>query len=594
MKNIIKLLVLLFLFTGCKDVFTPEIENIRDLEAMYEEPTYAQGILANAYILLPYQNAPESDVATDDAVTNDVENDYLSMATGSWSSNSNPVSQWQGRRNAIQYLNIFLANADEVEWAQDEAARIMYNDRLKGEAYGLRALQMFYLLKAHGGWTSDGRLLGVPIVTEPEDKDSDFNVPRNTFQECLDQIMSDVDLALELLPLDYGDVSASQIPEKYQQLGVTSASDYNRVVGNHMRGRITGRIVEAIRAQVALLAASPSYADGTDVTWADAANYAGSVLSRINGPSGMDADGWYWFANATEIDGLGSGVVPQEILWRNDIGQSNDLESDNFPPSLYGNGRVNPTQNLVDAFPSVDGYPITNASSNYDPSNPYANRDPRLSRYVVVNESTQGPDDAVIVTGVYGDNEDALNRESGLSTRTGYYLRKLMRADVSPNPEYNTEQKHYTARIRYTEIFLAYAEAANEAWGPDGTGEFGFSAYDVIKAIRERAGVGVSNNDPYLEECRTSKERMRTLIRNERRLELCFENHRFWDLRRWNVDLNKLNETAMGVRISDAGNEDGFAIVDVESRNYQDYMYHGPIPYEEMLKWSNLEQNAGW
>ncbi|PRY96684.1 putative outer membrane starch-binding protein [Marinilabilia salmonicolor] len=594
MKNIIKLLVLLFLFTGCKDVFTPEIENIRDLEAMYEEPTYAQGILANAYILLPYQNAPESDVATDDAVTNDVENDYLSMATGSWSSNSNPVSQWQGRRNAIQYLNIFLANADEVEWAQDEAARIMYNDRLKGEAYGLRALQMFYLLKAHGGWTSDGRLLGVPIVTEPEDKDSDFNVPRNTFQECLDQIMSDVDLALELLPLDYGDVSASQIPEKYQQLGVTSASDYNRVVGNHMRGRITGRIVEAIRAQVALLAASPSYADGTDVTWADAANYAGSVLSRINGPSGMDADGWYWFANATEIDGLGSGVVPQEILWRNDIGQSNDLESDNFPPSLYGNGRVNPTQNLVDAFPSVDGYPITNASSNYDPSNPYANRDPRLSRYVVVNESTQGPDDAVIVTGVYGDNEDALNRESGLSTRTGYYLRKLMRADVNPNPEYNTEQKHYTARIRYTEIFLAYAEAANEAWGPDGTGEFGFSAYDVIKAIRERAGVGVSNNDPYLEECRTSKERMRTLIRNERRLELCFENHRFWDLRRWNVDLNKLNETAMGVRISDAGNEDGFAIVDVESRNYQDYMYHGPIPYEEMLKWSNLEQNAGW
>jgi len=169
-----------------------------------------------------------------------------------------------------------------------------------------------------------------------------------------------------------------------------------------------------------------------------------------------------------------------------------------------------------------------------------------------------------------------------------------MRADVNPNPEYNTEQKHYTARIRYTEIFLAYAEAANEAWGPDGTGEFGFSAYDVIKAIRERAGVGVSNNDPYLEECRTSKERMRTLIRNERRLELCFENHRFWDLRRWNVDLNKLNETAMGVRISDAGNEDGFAIVDVESRNYQDYMYHGPIPYEEMLKWSNLEQNAGW
>ncbi len=593
MKNIIKLLVLLFLFTGCNDVFTPEIENIRDLDAMYQEPTFAQGILANAYILLPYQGTPESDVATDDAVTNDVNNDYLSMATGSWSSNANPVSQWQGRRNAIQYLNIFLANANEVEWATDEAARTMYNDRLKGEAYGLRALQMYYLLKAHGGWTTDGRLLGVPIVTEPQDKDSDFDVPRNTFQECLDQIMADVDQALELLPLDYGDVSNSEIPEKYQQLGVTNASDYNRVVGNHMRGRITGRIVEALRAQVALLAASPSYTDGTNITWADAANHAGAVLSRINGPAGMDADGWSWFANTGEIDALGSGVVPEEILWRNDIGQSNDLETDNFPPSLYGNGRVNPTQNLVDAFPSVNGYPITDPSAVYDPANPYANRDPRLAAYVVVNESTQGPDGTVIVTGVYGDNEDALNRESGLSTRTGYYLRKLMRPDVNPNPEFNTEQKHYTARIRYTEIFLAYAEAANEAWGPDGTGEYGFSAYDVIKALRERAGVGVANNDPYLEECRTNQDQMRDLIRNERRLELCFENHRFWDLRRWNVELNKLNETAMGIRIGDSGYDDVTSI-EVESRNYRDYMYHGPIPYQEMLKWSNLEQNAGW
>ncbi|WP_291861438.1 RagB/SusD family nutrient uptake outer membrane protein [Marinilabilia sp.] len=594
MKNIIKLLVLVFLFTGCKDVFTPELENIRDLEAMYQEPTYAQGILANAYILLPYQGAPESDVATDDAVTNDVENDYLSMATGSWSSNDNPVSQWQGRRNAIQYLNIFLANADEVEWSDDEVIRSMYNDRLKGEAYGLRAVQMYSLLLAHGGWTADGRLLGVPIVTEPEDKDSNFDVPRNTFQECLDQILNDAEQALELLPLDYGDISNAEIPQKYQQLGVTNSSDYNRVNGNHMRGRITGRIVEAVRAQAALLGASPSYTDGTNLTWADAANYAGIVLGRINGPSGMDSEGWSWFANTSEIEALGSGVVPAEILWRSDIGQSNDLEADNFPPSLYGSGNVNPTQNLVDAFPSVNGYPINDPAANYDPANPYSNRDPRLGSYIVVNESTQGPDGAVIVTGTYGENEDVLNREGGLSTRTGYYLRKLMRSDVNPNPEYDTEQKHYTARIRYTEIFLAYAEAANEAWGPEGTGDHGFSAYDVIKALRQRAGVGVSNGDPYLEECRTSQEQMRTLIRNERRLELCFENHRFWDLRRWNVDLNKLNETARGVRIGKTGNGMDFTTIEVESRNYQDYMYHGPIPYQEMLKWSNLEQNAGW
>ena len=89
-----------------------------------------------------------------------------------------------------------------------------------------------------------------------------------------------------------------------------------------------------------------------------------------------------------------------------------------------------------------------------------------------------------------------------------------------------------------------------------------------------------------------SKEKMRELIRNERRLELCFENHRFWDLRRW---LAPLNETAKGVNITKA--EDGsldYKIIDVEKRDYKDYMYYGPIPYSEIMKWSNLQQNYGW
>ena len=109
MKNIIKLVVLVLLFTACDDMFEPALENNRGLDAMYNEPTYAQGILANAYILLPYSSTPNSDVATDDAVTNDNGNDYLAMATGSWTASTNPMSQWQGRRNAIQYINLFLS-----------------------------------------------------------------------------------------------------------------------------------------------------------------------------------------------------------------------------------------------------------------------------------------------------------------------------------------------------------------------------------------------------------------------------------------------------------------------------------------------------
>ena len=592
MKNFIKVSALLLMLTACEDVMSPAIENIRGLDAMYKEPGYAQGILANAYILLPYSASPNSDVATDDAVTNNINNDYLRMASGSWSSMQDPTSQWRDRRNAIQYLNIFLANADEVEWSVDEPIKMMFNDRLKGEAYGLRALQMYHLLLAHGGWASDGQLLGIPIVTEPETPTSDFNKPRNTFQECLDQILSDIDQALELLPLDYKEFTATELPEKYAGIEGITITDYERVNGEHMRGRMSGRIVEAIRAQVALLAASPAYSEGTNIGWEAAANYAAQVLNRIGGVSGLAANGGTWYTGDSGIEQLASGATPSEIIWRSDIGQSLDLERDNFPPSVFGNGRVNPTQNLVDAFPTANGYPINNPASNYNPNNPYANRDPRLSKYIVINESQQGPNEDVIITGTYGSNNDAINREAGYSTRTGYYLRKLLRSDVNPNPSFNTTQKHYTARIRYTEIFLAYAEAANEAWGPTGTGPNAFSAYDVIRAIRQRAGI--TDGDNYLETVRNDRDQMRQLIRNERRLELCFENHRFRDLRRWKVDLAKLNETAQGVQISQSGGSLIYAPINVEARNYQMHMYYGPIPFDEINKWSNLRQNAGW
>ena len=85
---------------------------------------------------------------------------------------------------------------------------------------------------------------------------------------------------------------------------------------------------------------------------------------------------------------------------------------------------------------------------------------------------------------------------------------------------------------------------------------------------------------------------MRDLIRNERRIELCFENRRFWDLRRWMVA--DLNETARGMQIANPAGTLTFTPLDVETRDFKDYMYHGPIPYEEVQKWTNLEQNAGW
>ncbi len=272
---------------------------------------------------------------------------------------------------------------------------------------------------------------------------------------------------------------------------------------------------------------------------------------------------------------------------------------------------MNPSQNLVDAFPMRSGRPITDAASGYDPADPYTGRDPRLEDNVIYNGQTFRK--ALIITGTYpavngdkSETDDNINSIS-TSTRTGYYLKKLLRDDVSPLSSSLIEQQHIYPRIRYTEIFLAYAEAANDAWGPkvDGAG-VGYTAYDVIKAIRERAGLGTNSigmplpeGDAYLEDCAANQAMMTDLIRNERRIELCFENKRFWDLRRWLLPLDESVKGVIWKKIDPTGPSTMDNLKDsifvVEERNYDNsYQCYGPIPKGEVLKWSNLKQNKGW
>ena len=582
--NILTLAVAAVAMTSCDDLFEPAKENNLGLEYMYDNPQYAEGILGNAYTRIPCADYTFNEVATDDAVSNDAENEWRQIASGSWTSENNPTERWRNCRAAIMYLNLFLDNADKVKWAEDEMAARMYNDREKGEAYGMRAMYMYYLLQAHGGVASDGQLLGVPIVTDPEGADSESNLPRNTFAECLQAIYDDCNRALELLPTNYRDItSASEIPAKYSGANV---GQYNRVFGSLFQLRMSGAIVEAFRSKAALLAASPAFA-ASGATMSQAADYAAVVLDRIGGVQGMDPIGWTWYCNK-EIDALGSGQLPKEMLWRGEISNSNTRESDMFPPSLYGKGRVNPSQNFVDAFPMANGYPISDARSGYNPEKPYENRDPRLDAYVVFDGSVAGVNSKVINTSVDDpDNRDGLNNVTGSSTRTGYYMRKMIRQDINLDPSSTSQQKHYNARIRFTEIFLNYAEAANEAWGPTGSGSHGYSAYDIIKALHDRAGVG---ND-YLESIKGDKDAMRELIRNERRIELSFEGFRFWDIRRWK---SNMTESAKGVSIKTVNGKKTYSPIEVDSRNYKDNMIYGPVPYSEMLKFSNLLQNQGW
>ena len=580
--------------TSCDDLFEPAIENHLGFDYAYKHPDYADNVLGNAYTRLPNGSYSFNDVATDDAVSNDVSNSYRKM-TGidSWTSSSNPIETWRNCRAAIQYINLFLANVDKVNWNSNETVRDMYHQRYVGEARGLRALFMYYLLRAHGGYDAQGNLLGVPIVLEPTTVSSDFNAleVRASFADCMKQLIEDAEEAIRVLPVDYKDTdNETETVNCFGKTYTVTKATYNRVLGTNFAGRFSGRIARAVLAQAALMAASPAFADGSGVTYEQAAKYAKNVLDLNGGVSGIDTDGLEWYADPN-MSNLSGGECPKEVMWRTEKSNNNDLEADNYPPSIYGKGRINPTQNLVDAFPAANGYPIANAKSGFDAENPYANRDPRLAKYIIFNGQTAGSGSSVINTQADNSaNLDGLNKDVSKSTRTGYYMKKLLRQDINLDPNVNSKQNHYTARIRYTELYLDYAEAANEAYGP--TGGSGFSAYDVIKAIRQRAGIKDENGqDPYLESIKNDKDKMRELIRNERRIELCFEGFRFWDLRRWKLDIT---EEAKGVSITNVGAGKKYETISVEKRNFKENGYYGPVPYDQILNFPSLAQNKGW
>lgn len=576
---------------SCDDLLEPAIENTMDITAMYKNPSMAQGFLGNAYMVIPSPTSPETDLATDDAVTNESGNQFSKMALGGWTSQNNPVSRWNTCYHAIQYINLVLEHADNVQWAGTEPLRTMYNDHFKGDALGLRAMFHFYLLQVHAGEVN-GQLLGVPYHVTSEDASSDFNQPRLTFAETITMILADIDAALELLPFEFVDVTKQQdVPAKYA--GATYG-EYTRAFGSHHAGKVDGKLLKAVRAQVLLFAASPAFASAGVASYDQAAKAMAEIIeATVGGISGLASNGHTWFKNFDEINALAINSNPAEILWRRGTEENATLDQDNFPPSIFGNGRVNPTQNLVDAFYMANGYPISDPASGYNPQKPYENRDPRFYDAIVYNGSTQGPESTVInTTASNNENSDGLNKEGGKSTRTGYYLRKLTNPSVNCDPSATGKAKRYTPRIRFTELFLGYAEAANEAYGPTSNGGNSFSAYDVVKAIRKRA-LGLES-DPYLESIKDNKDKMRELIRNERRLEFCFENMRFWDLRRWKVGMDKLTEPAKGMKITDNNGTLKYEVITVEERNFSDYQYFGPIPYNEVQKFDALEQNTGW
>lgn len=575
MRKYIKtfLLILGIVISSCEKIIDPKPDNNLTEAQMISNPIYAEGLLLKAYASMPDDYTFTTDVASDDAVSNDPTSVFRSMAMGNWMATNNVISQWASAYENIFYINKFLSIYESVNWSTDpnltaadnELRNTLLKKRLKGEAYGLRGYYKWLLLQYHGGIADDGRLLGFPIIDQYISTEDNWKLPRNTFAECVNNIFSDFDVAI------------ANLPKQWVNLPIGGANPIenahiNQTSGAKFLNRINGNAALALKSRVALLAASPAFSASSGITWAQAAAIAGPLLKDLGA---LYANGRVFYKEDSN----------KEIIWNRSRVSKRTWEQDNFPPSLYGMGRTNPTQNLVDAFGMKNGYPITDGASTFNPANPYANRDPRLTDYIVYNGASLK---STAINTYIGAPSNGINSLL-TSTRTGYYLKKFMSESVSIDPKTAANAFHTYTIVRMTELLLNYAEAANEAWGPtaDPNG-YGFTAKSLIANLRTRAGL---TPDTYLSSI-SDASGLRNVIRNERRIELCFEGFRFWDLRRWN-NTAAMKSSVKGVYITNNAGVYSYAYSNVEDRKYTDDMIYGPIPYNETVKY-NIVQNKGW
>jgi hypothetical protein len=569
-KNLILILITLFGFS-CS-LLEPEDDNIYDLNGVKAVVTYAEGCLINAYrnISVSHNDFTLS-YASDDAVNNVPTSSIKTVVSGGWTSSSNPFDVWNTAYESILYINTFLEEMGGVEWYwKNKATSELFAEKMKGEAYALRAWNYFNLLQGHAGVGANGELLGVPIVDRvlKTANPSDYQIPRSTFNDLVNFIIEDCDRAIAILPARWTDSGNAAV---------------DAAVGARNTNRINGLTARLIKAKTLLYAASPAFSDGT-YTYQMAAQAAAELMNMNKGLANVTS------ANSKHVEFYNDANVPNsgdqhsEVLWYSTrINSSNSWELSNFPPSLYGRGLTNPTQDLVNAFPLVDGSPTP--SSKINSSDPYSGRDPRLAKFILFNgsEFTRGGQKVTINT--KAGTQDALGSTNVYATKTGYYLKKFMNVtDVNLDPRVNSGGLHYYTYARYTDALLIFSEAANEAVGPDASIS-GYTARQVINALRSRAGITSNNYVNGLD-----KGQMTDLIRNERRIEMCFEEQRFWDLRRWKMT-TEMKKPVSGVEVSTDGSL--YNYLEVESRNYSDYQIYGPIPYEETLKYK-LIQNQGW
>ena len=566
-KNILSLAVVMLALASCGDKMDYKEYSVFDED--YVKTTFARsaGLVTSVYNDLDYDFGNYSGAllasATDESVYSHSGNAIEKFYDGGWSaSNNNDASLWTKCWRGISYANLFLTEFKDQTFEDyltdlDYKAELHQYQNLQFEARFLRAYYYFLLVRSFGG---------VPLITTTMDAMEINSQPRDTSDEVFQFINSECKAIQDTIVKDYSDLGAMQLKSKNET------------------GRVNNLCVLALKARASLYYASPLFNPNNDKErWHQAAldnlelintcRARGMKLSADYGAL-FQKDNWQ---NSEEC-----------ILVRRIVSASNTFEKYNFPIGLENAGGGNcPTQNLVDAYEMTNGKAITDADSGYDPQNPYANRDSRLAMTVAVN-GEQWPNET-LETFIGGANALPIT----YATPTGYYLKKYVNKSLTIGALNATTERHHWVIFRLAEFYLNYAEAMLNYTGSGYETSSGLSmtAAAAVNVVRARAkqpnlATGLDANQ--------FKER----LQNERFVELAFEGHRFYDLRRWKVAGEQKYRTIKSMRITK--NADGtFTYTpqsDTSTRSYwDDKMYLFPLAQSEILKSGGaLTQNPGW
>lgn len=544
-----------FTLCSCNDFLDREEDSFIDKTATFDSYNRTKQYLTYAYSLLPeglnrFSAGALLGAATDDACFAIESSNIQQFNNGSWNALNNPDNVWDRYFAGIAKCCTLLENSNHVNLdisRLDPAKRVEYENNLKdirmwrAEAHFLRAYFNFELLKRYGP---------IPIIKSTLDINKDYSdTPRPTMKEVVEFIANDCDMAADSLEL-------------------TPWRNMNDAFGRATKGAAL-----ALKSRLLLYAASPLYVDFGDIDEANKPSDATLWKAAADAAKAVIDLNQYELAPAYD-DLFKNDFQNKEYIFVRRYPSNSDFEKSNFPVSYGGKGGTNPSQNLIDDYEMLDG----TAFDWNDPvkaAHPFENRDERLLATVLMN--------GVLFKGkrvaTYPGGADATPNPN--ATKTGYYLRKFLNENVNIQTGGGSDG-HVVPLFRLAEIYLNYAEALNEydPTNPD------IAVY--LNKIRERVSLPDVPSG-------LTQEQMRTLIHHERRVELAFEEHRFWDVRRWKVASSTLGAPVKGVKITqdDAGNFT-YSPVQVEQRVFQPKMYWYPIPQSEVLKLHHWEQNKGW